>query len=152
MSDLGRDGPGDPGLRGTLTGLFGAPAQTAPPKWQQTRREEFSRLLGGTVSGGIANPLGGSLDPVNVMPDLTRQEINPVMGRVSSPLANPAQATFSDSLRSVSGPALGRGRGLDLGLPQGFAPASGLNPLAPALEPRRPAASPLVLDIPRRRF
>ncbi len=118
------------------------------------RTDEFKKnILGQSPSDSpLGNPLGKGSDPVNLVGDLTRQSLNPVMGEAFS---GGAKVSFSD-------PTAGGGIAKP-GVSSGFAemlsgPSSSLAPLgagpviAPVFEPRKLHSSPTVLEIPRRSF
>jgi hypothetical protein len=94
----------------------------------------------------------GVLDPVNLHPDLTRQEINPVISQSANPATPATKVSFSDSVRGLTAPAtLPRAGALEgLNLPV-LAPSTFTPSLAPVTEMRKPL-SPLVIEIPKRTF
>ena len=122
------------------------------------RDAEFRKLLEPTIGASLApdslsrNPLGGVLDPVNLSPDLTRQELNPVTPNIAPTLGQGVGArSILDSTRSLNTAIAGPSPG---GLFDGVARPLGSSSLSPSLieppRPAMPAPQPAMLVIPRR--
>jgi len=125
------------------------------------RAEDFRKNVLGVGSASpletrgalVESPLAGRLDPINTQPDLTRQELNPVVGRGIAELTGATSPGALDSLKPASAWGL-KPSFSDALLPRSFGPAAGLrDPLGSGLEqPRGPAFSPTILELPRRSF
>jgi hypothetical protein len=118
------------------------------------RTDEFKKnILGQSPSDSpLGNPLGKGSDPVNLVGDLTRQSLNPVMGEAFS---GGAKVSFSDPTvgGGIAKPSVGSGFAEMLSGPGSSLVPVGAGPvIAPMFEPRKIHSSPTVLDIPRRSF
>jgi hypothetical protein len=153
-SDLGRAPSRELFGQGSVSALF-----KATPSLLGTKRTPLNP--GGELQQGsgadrlgslLPNLTPGVLDPVNLHPDLTRQEINPVISQSANPATPATKVSFSDSVRGLTAPAtLPRAGALEgLNLPV-LAPSTFTPSLAPVTEMRKPL-SPLVIEIPKRTF
>jgi hypothetical protein len=119
---------------------------------------QFRRLLGvGPTPGAAPLPDGtiaeGMLNAVNTQPDLTRRELNPVVGR-ASPAAGTAMRVDLDTPNGVVSSVTSQRRSLaDAPTSFGYRPAlpAGSDLTAPPVR-RRTTQSPTVLNVPKRLF
>jgi len=119
---------------------------------------QFRRLLGVAPAPGTAPlPDGtiaeGMLNAVNMQPDLTRRELNPVMAR-PSPASSTGIKTDLDAPPGVVSSLTSQRRSLaDAPSSFGYRPAlPGASELTPPPARRRMTQSPTVLDIPKRLY
>lgn len=104
-----------------------------------------------------ADPLGrpglGALDPVNYQPDLTRQQLNPILGQT---ISQPSQATtvsLPDYMRPLPLPALFSRPGVVDGLNLGAITTPGMSPTPTLpLQPQKDRFSPAKFEIPNRPY
>ncbi|MBI4325149.1 MAG: hypothetical protein HY674_07775 [Chloroflexi bacterium] len=118
----------------------------------QERAAEFQKLL---QPRGMFNPLAGPIDPINLQPDATRQEINPILPkRFEDGSSTLGRSDNLDPARAFRPSAnIGRPGSLEV-----YNPAMlGASSLSPAITaPSTPTVifqpKPAVLEIPRRKF
>lgn len=138
-----------PGLRDHLKG-FSLKPQTAPPE-RQSQTEDLKRLL--DLPSSIT-PIKGTLDLLNLQPDLTQQALNPLTSPALKDLPGRPEKTDSlDVLRLYRPePRLPAARPLDDLKPKTLGESS----LSPAVvappEPPAPKPKHNLLEIPRRSF
>jgi hypothetical protein len=120
------------------------------------REMEFRKMLepiGASASASSLgrNPLGGALDPINLSPDLTRQEVNPV---TPNPIPDVGRAAQPNILGSVRGLSTAFSGARPSGFMEGVGRSAAGPSLGPALiEPPKPlimTPQPAILEIPRR--
>lgn len=138
-----------------MSGLRRSLTSTLAERTLAASEQEFRKLLeppGGSAAqaGNLANnPLGGILDPVNLAPDLTRRELNPVVPNMLPDLAPGGSRSIFDGVRGINTANIaGRANPfLDAARPLG---ASSLAPSV--IETPKPAQTlaPAVLELPRR--
>jgi hypothetical protein len=135
-------------LKGSASGL-------SPLRQESARAVEFRKILNfNPGDGSSATPAPGVAvtDPINFHPDLTRQEINPIIGRTTLDAGATQPRFSSESLQPVTSFGLSR---------PGLVESAPFRPAAPSLsgpsfpgiqqpETRRPQPPPLVLEFPRR--
>lgn len=119
-------------------------------------REEFRKLLGlgAAVSGAQGGRLiGGVGDAINLQPDLTRQEINPVVPRVAPGVKTAELPSFtaapvaSESQQNILSQPL-----LDVLSSRAYAQPNSDLSVGPLNETRKLNLSPTVLPVPKRSF
>lgn len=150
--DAVRGVPGDGNL---MSGLRRSLTSTLAERNLAASEQEFRKLLeppGGNSAqaGNLANnPLGGILDPVNLAPDLTRRELNPVVPNMLPDLSPAGSRGIFDGVRGMNTANLaGRANPfLDAARPLG---ASSLAPSVIETPKPVPAMAPAVLELPRR--
>jgi hypothetical protein len=123
-------------------------------RFQPSRADDLPKTPAADLgANSLANPLGGALDPVNFHPDLTRQQLNPVVGQPINQANQAGALNFSESLRPL-GPAAqfmlpGVVNGLNLG-------AVGIPAIAPTptllVQPQKAKFSPAMFEIPKRPY
>lgn len=124
------------------------PASAGRNKQQETRLQEFEKLLGNR--NALVNPLN---DTLSLQQDTTRMEINPTIARRADDYLNEGPSSSPDSFGGVSAQApLSRPRILEPFNPK----VLGISSTAPTPLPNGPPVlmqpKPAVLEIPRRRF
>jgi hypothetical protein len=137
MLNLFRDGFRAPGLN----------------RFQPDRADGMlKRPTGELDANSISKPLLGALDPVNFQPDLTRQQLNPIIGQTINQASQAATVNLSDSLRPLGPAALFTRPGVVDGLNLGVAtPPITATPGLP-LQPQKDRFSPAMFEIPKRPF
>lgn len=123
-------------------------------RFQPTRLEATdSKPTADLGADALAKPLLGALDPVNFQPDLTRQQLNPVVAPPINQAKEGATVNLSEFLRPLGPGGLftrpTAGDGLSLG-GIGVTPITATRVLP--VEPHRPDFSPARFEIPKRPY
>jgi hypothetical protein len=127
------------------------------PRWnrfQLDRAEAAAKKPAADLGAdALANPLVGALDPVNLQPDLTRQQLNPVVGQPINQAKEAATVNLSEFLRPLGPAALLTRPTVTDGLSLGGVGVSPITPtpILPA-GPRKADFSPARFEIPKRPY